>query len=72
MQAVKNFFASLDKKTVQQFVTVVGIILFFVLTMTTAILHVTTDWDVTGWFVASLVTAFITGVAGKDIFMETA
>lgn len=72
MQAVKNFFASLDKKTVQQFVTVVGIILFFVLTMTTAILHVATDWDVTGWFVASLVTAFITGVAGKDIFMETA
>lgn len=72
MQAVKNFFAGLDKKTVQQFITVVGIILFFALTLTTALLSVMTDWDTTGWFVASLVTAFITAVAGKDIFMETA
>lgn len=72
MQAVKNFFAGLDKKTVQQFITVVGIILFFALTLTTALLSVMTDWDTTGWFVASLVTAVITAVAGKDIFMETA
>jgi hypothetical protein len=72
MQTVKNFFAGLDKTTVKQFITVTGIILFFVLVLTTAVLAVTTDWDTTGWFVATLVTAVITGIAGKEIFMETA
>lgn len=72
MQAVKNFFAGLDKTTVKQFVTVTGIILFFALILTTTVLSVMTDWDVTGWFVASVVTAVVTFVAGKDIFMETA
>jgi hypothetical protein len=72
MQNVINYFAGLDKTTVKQFVTVVGIILFFVLTLTTAVLAVVTDWDVTGWFIASVVTAVVTGVAGKDIFMATA
>lgn len=72
MQAVKSFFAGLDMTTVKQFVTVTGIILFFALILTTAVLSVMTDWDTTGWFVASVVTAVVTGVAGKDIFMETA
>ena len=72
MQKVKNFFTGLDKTTVKQFVTVVGIILFFVLTLTTSILAVATDWDTTGWSVATIVTAVVTMVAGKDIFMETA
>lgn len=72
MQNVINYFAGLDKTIVKQFVTVVGIILFFALTLTTAVLAVVTDWDVTGLFVASIVTAVVTGVAGKDIFMATA
>ena len=72
MQAVKSFFAGLDMTTVKQFVTVTGIILFFALILTTAVLSVMTDWDTTGWFVASVVTAVVIGVAGKDIFMETA
>lgn len=72
MQAVKSFFAGLDMTTVKQFITVVGIILFFALTLTSAVLAVMTDWDTTGWFVATIVTAVITGFAGKDIFMESA
>jgi hypothetical protein len=71
MQMVISFFAGLDKTTVKQFVTVVGVIGFFVLILAVIILVsmslMEAATNVVGWMIA---VAVITGVVGKEYFMS--
>lgn len=70
MQTVINHFAAFDKNTVKQFVTVVGVISFFVLSLVSGVLAVsapTADVAI-GFLVSAVVVATVTGVVGKEYF----
>jgi hypothetical protein len=73
MQTVINYFAGLDKTTVKQFVTVVGVIVFFALVVAIIVLVAFNLMEaattVAGYMIA---VAIITGVVGKDVFLAAA
>lgn len=72
MQTVINRFAAFDKTTIKQFVTVVGVIGFFVLSITSGLLAAfapTPDVAI-DLMVASIIVAAVTGVVGKEYFVN--
>ena len=70
MQTVINRFAALDKTIVKQFVTVVGVIGFFILSIVAGALAVfaeTPDAAI-GFLISAVVVGAITGIVGKEFF----
>lgn len=70
MQTLINRFAAIDKNTAKEFVTVVGVISFFVLVVVSALLgrfSETPDLAI-DFMVASGVVAVVTGVVGREYF----
>jgi hypothetical protein len=72
MQTVINRFAAFDKTVIKQFVTVVGVISFFVLSIVSGLLAAfAPSPDVAiGFIVASVIVAAVTGVVGKEYFVN--
>lgn len=65
MQAVINYFAGLDKKTVRDFVTVVGILTFFALTVLMMVfIAFKNEEAMMNTFYALLTVGLITGTVG--------
>lgn len=72
MQTVINRFAAFDKTTIKQFVTVAGVISFFVLSIVSGLLAAfapTPDVAI-GFMVSSVIVAVVTSVVGKEYFVN--
>lgn len=71
MQTVIKFFAGLNKTAVKQFVTVTGVIGFFALTVAIFPLLAFSQMEAVGnVLIAMVAVATVTGVVGKEYFMD--
>jgi hypothetical protein len=70
MKTVISYFAGLDKTTVKQFVTVVGVIGFFALAVSIIPLVAFGQQETAAnVLIAMLAVAGVTGVVGREYFM---